>query len=86
MQPARSRRVRLLTWLALVSAILLGAYSCSGYVMLASMSGADPERLASEQRTAWIFLALTGGSLVAAVAMIVILIRQARPSTGSRTN
>jgi hypothetical protein len=73
-----SRAFRIFSWLALVSAVLVGFYSCSGYVMVGSFSVSNPENLESYRRASQVYLVLMGMSLTVGIAAAVVLVRGAR--------
>lgn len=72
-----SRAFRILSWLALVSAVLVGVYSCSGYVMVGSFSVSNPENLESYRRAAQVYLVLMGISLTVGIVAAIVLVRGA---------
>jgi hypothetical protein len=73
-------RSRLLAWLTIAAAVVVSGFSCSGYLMVGSFSVAQPERLASYQQSAWIYIAMRAASAVAALIAALFLAR-----LGSRT-
>ena len=69
-------RVRPYAWMGIVISFLGGAYSLMGVLMAGSMSVAYPDTHC--QRCALMWMSAVVGSLVVAVASIVVLVRTRR--------
>jgi choline-glycine betaine transporter len=80
----KRRKSRIRRTLALIAAVLLGAFSIAGWLMVASLAGAaGPDDLADFRTAAWIYIGLFTLSVVVAASVIVSRWRERR---GSRLN
>jgi phosphotransferase system glucose/maltose/N-acetylglucosamine-specific IIC component len=65
-------------WVTLVGAVFVLAYSFVGYLMVGSFAVSNPERLASYQTGAWVYLGLMTTALVTVIGAAVYLVRRRR--------
>ena len=75
-----TRGRRRLAWLALVAAVLLGAYSWAGVAMASSFAVASSEQASGHRVAAFIYLGILVASLIVAIAAVTILWRARRSS------